>query len=151
MADPVQIQGSSYVGKIRNPLGVVGLSLITLGIYSLVWYFKTNKELAELGQAKGTEELGTNPTTSILAIIPGFIVLVPPFVSFYQYCKRINAGERLVGLPEGMAAGLLFLIMIFVSPIGYYIAQANINKILQAQGGAAAPAAPAAPETPAAS
>jgi hypothetical protein len=151
MADPVTIQGSSYVGKIRNPLGVVGLSLITLGIYSLVWYFKTNKELAELGQAKGTQELGTNPTTSVLAIIPGAFIIVPPFVSYYNYTKRLNAGERLVGIPEGMAAGLLFLLMIFISPIGQYIAQANLNKVLQAQEGGGALAAPAAQAAPAAS
>jgi hypothetical protein len=164
MADPVQIQGSSYEGKIRNPLGVVGLGLITIGIYSLVWYYKTNKELAELGQAKGTQELGTSPGTSVLAIIPGAFILVPPFVSYYNYTKRLNAGERLTGIPEGMAPGLLFLLMIFISPIGIYIAQANLNKVLQAQAGApaapavgagsqttAAPAEPTAPTTPPAS
>src|SRR5215208_46891 len=32
VAEEVQIQGSSDPGKIRNPLGVIGLTLITLGI-----------------------------------------------------------------------------------------------------------------------
>ena len=31
MAEEIQISGTNEVGKIRNPLGVVGLSLITLG------------------------------------------------------------------------------------------------------------------------
>ena len=35
MADAIQIRGSSYTGKIRNPLGVIGLSLITFGIYGM--------------------------------------------------------------------------------------------------------------------
>ena len=33
MAELVDIRGSDHPGKIRNPLGVIGLSLITLGIY----------------------------------------------------------------------------------------------------------------------
>jgi hypothetical protein len=37
MAEPVEIEGSSYQGKIRNPLGVVALGIVTLGIYYFVW------------------------------------------------------------------------------------------------------------------
>ena len=37
MAEEVQIQGSSYQGKIRNPVLVIVWSVITLGIYGLVW------------------------------------------------------------------------------------------------------------------
>jgi len=131
MAEEVQIQGTNEIGKVRNPLGIIGLAIITFGIYGLVWYYKVNKELAAIGQAKGTEECGTNPVTSIIAVTLGAFILVPPFVSAYKFCTRLSAAERVTGVPQGMEAGLLFLLYIFLSPIAAYIAQSNMNKVLQ--------------------
>ena len=37
MADEIAITNSGERAKLRNPLGVVGLSLITLGIYYIFW------------------------------------------------------------------------------------------------------------------
>jgi hypothetical protein len=42
MATTVSIDGQVY--KRRSPLGVIGLSLITIGIYGLYWYYKVNDE-----------------------------------------------------------------------------------------------------------
>lgn len=151
MAEDVQIHGSNQPGKIRNPLGVIGLTLITFGIYGIVWYYKTNKELAEIGRARNTQECGTAPGTSVLAVTLGVFILVPPFVSMYNFCKRLNAAERLTGAPQGMEPGLLFVIFLFVSPVGFYLAQSSLNKVLGAQAGAMpAMAAPAPAEMPAA-
>ena len=133
MAEQIEIKGSAYQGKIRNPLGVVGLGIVTLGIYYFVWYFKVNKEMAELGQAKGTEECGTSPATSLMALLVGWLILVPPFVSTYRSCKRLNASEKAVGNPEGIEAPLLWLLFIFIGPVGHYLFQRNLNRVLQAQ------------------
>jgi hypothetical protein len=141
MAEQIQISGSNHVGKIRNPLGVVGLTFLTLGVYFFIWYFKVNKEMAEMGKARGTDELGTSPTTSLMAVLFGWILLfIPPLVSEYKTCDRLNKAEGQVGI-QGMEAGLLFLLWIFLGPIGHYIFQSNLNKVLQAQAGVA-PAAP---------
>ena len=43
MAETVTIEGRPYLK--RNPLGVLGLSFITLGIYGLYWYYKVNQEI----------------------------------------------------------------------------------------------------------
>ena len=75
MAEQIQITGSGAVGKIRNPLGVVGLTIVTLGVYFFVWYYKINKEMAEMGRARGTDELGTSPATSLMAVLFGWILL----------------------------------------------------------------------------
>ncbi len=112
MAEEVQIQGSPELGKIRHPLGIVGLSLITLGVYWWVWYYKVNKEMAAIGRARGTDECGTSPGTSLLAVTLGALVIVPAFVSIYKTCARLNATERVTGAPEGMEAGLLFLLFV---------------------------------------
>lgn len=39
--------GTGAVGKIRSPLTVLLLGLVTLGIYSLYWYYATFKEMKE--------------------------------------------------------------------------------------------------------
>jgi drug/metabolite transporter (DMT)-like permease len=153
VADLVQIQGSSYQGKIRNPLGVVGLALITLGIYFVVWYYKVNKELAEIGRARNTDECGSSPVTSLIAITFGALIVVPAFVSVYKTWVRKQAAARLTGAPEGIEPGLGFLLSVFIAPVGHYLLQSDMNKILQAQGGAAAaippqPASVAPPEQP---
>lgn len=38
---------SGAVGKLRTPLAVILLSIITLGIYSLYWQYTTFKEMKE--------------------------------------------------------------------------------------------------------
>jgi drug/metabolite transporter (DMT)-like permease len=143
MAEEVQISGTNAVGKVRNPLGVIGLTLITLGIYWIFWYYYTQKELAEMGRVRNTEELGTAPGTSVLAVTLGAFIIVPPFVSIYNATKRLDAARRLTG-QEGIEPGLLFLLWIFISPIGLYIYQSDMNKVLTAQ----ASGAPATPQVP---
>jgi hypothetical protein len=142
VAEVVPIQGSPEQGKLRHPLGILGLMLITLGIYFFVWWYKVNKELAEMGKARGTEELGTSPGTSLAAMIPGAFIIVPPYVSFYKGSNRLNAGARLAGLPEGMEAGLMVLLYLLISPVAIYLFQSNLNKVLRAQAGGGAPSLP---------
>jgi Domain of unknown function (DUF4234) len=149
VAEEVQIQGSGEAGKLRHPLGILGLMIITLGIYHFVWYYKINKEMAALGRARGTDECGTEPGTSLLALVPGFLIIVPPYLSFYNASKRLNAAERLTGRQPGMEPGLMLLLYILLSPIAIYLMQSNFNKVLrqQATGTPAAPL-PGGPEAP---
>jgi hypothetical protein len=45
---------TGLVGKQRNPLAVLLLSIVTIGIYGLYWYFRTFKEIKEYsGQGLG--------------------------------------------------------------------------------------------------
>jgi hypothetical protein len=146
MAEEIQISGSSEQAKIRNPLAPALLPFITLGIYALVWYYKVNKELAEMGKARNTEEMGTSPGTSLLAVLVGWIIIVPPFLSFYNTWKRKAAAEAATGTTGGMEPGLGFLLSILLSPVGYYIFQRDLNNVLQAQAsGSPLPPAPPAP------
>lgn len=146
MAEEVQIAGTNEVAKVRNPLAPALLPFVTLGIYGIVWYYKVNKELAALGKARNTEELGTSPGTSLLAVLVGWIIIVPPFLSFYNTWKRKQAAERLTG-QEGMEPGLGFLLTILLSPVGYYLYQRDLNEVVQAQasGGSSLPPAPSTP------
>lgn len=66
MAEELVIQGVDI--KKRNPWGVWGLSLITFGIYSFVWWYKINRELRDYSQAIG-RPLNNDPSVSVWAII----------------------------------------------------------------------------------
>ena len=137
MAEEVQIAGTNERAKIRNPLAPALLPFVTFGIYTLVWYYRINKELAEMGRARNTDELGTSPMTSLMAVMFGWLILVPPFISFYNTWKRANAAERLTG-QSGMEPGLGLVLVIFIAPVAHYILQRDLNNVLQAQGGAGA-------------
>lgn len=158
MAEVVPIQGTSYEGKVRNVLAPVGLSIITLGIYGFVWYYKTNKELAEIGRAHDTEELGTSPGTSVLAVTLGAIIIVPALVSYWNWWHRQQKAAVLLGREEiafSPVGGFFITLILWI--VGAPIFQSVQNKIIEAQaqvpaGSAAAaiPAAPAAEAAPAA-
>ena len=158
MAEVVPIQGTSYEGKVRNVLAPVGLSIITLGIYGIVWYYKTNKELAEIGRAHGTEELGTSPGTSVVAVTLGAIIIVPALVSYWNWWHRQEKAAKLLGKEEivfSPVGGFFITLILWI--VGAPIFQSVQNKIIEAQaqvpagaGSAAIPPPPAqeaAPET----
>jgi hypothetical protein len=137
MAEEVQIRGTQEIAKIRNPLAPALLPFVTFGIYHFVWYYKVNKEMAELGKATGrTEELGDSPGTSLLAITLGAFIIVPAFISVYHTFQRQQA-MRSMTTPgdDGFEAGLGLLIAIFVAPIANYLLQDSFNKGWQAQAG----------------
>jgi len=143
MAEAVPIAGTNEEGKQRSPIGILGLMIITLGIYGIFWYYFVNKELAEIGKARGTEELGTSPGTSVLATTLGAIIIVPAIVSFYNTWKRQQKAAELLGKPEigfSPIGGLILMYLI----VGYCIFQSGQNKVLaaQAQLPAGAEAAP---------
>ena len=133
MAEEIAIRGSNYPAKERNPLGVIGLSLITLGIYGIFHYYYINKELAELGKARGTTELGENPMMSVLAIVPGFILIVPPFVSIWNTWKRQQTARQMFGVQAGIDQVPGFLLHIFISIVAVFFLQQGQNALLEAQ------------------
>lgn len=133
MAKVINIAGSENSAKVRNPLGVLGLMLVTLGIYGIFWYYFINREMRDLGRAHGTEGCGTSPATSVLAITLGSFIIVPPFISIYNTLKRaINAAD-IVGSDSKLDAGLGLVIWIFIAPVSIYILQDNLNKVWEKQ------------------
>lgn len=99
MATTVLIQGGPEQAKLRHPLSILGLTIITLGIYPIFWWYRINLEMSELGRKNGRTDLGTRPGLSLVAIFPGAILVVPwiwTFVTTYQRCKR---AQQLVGVP----------------------------------------------------
>ena len=44
---PSAAAAAGPVGKVRSPVAVILLSIITIGIYALYWYYKTFQELKD--------------------------------------------------------------------------------------------------------
>ena len=128
--------------KVRNPVNSAIFDAITLGIYGFYWYYAINKELAALGRARGTEELGTNPTNSLLAAFPGILVLVPFLISGYATGERVQAAQRGSGAGESINPVVAVVAMLLFFPIAVFYVQQELNKVWEAETDAAA--APAA-------
>ena len=146
MAQEIEITGSGGMAKTRDPLAVALLSLVTLGIYFFVWYYKVNREMADLGRARGTDELGDSPGTSLLAVTLGALIIVPAIISIYNTFQRTTAASRLTGVEplNGWIALILYLLLGIAFPA--YL-QSGLNKVWHAQAGGvtAVPAETSAP------
>jgi hypothetical protein len=124
--------GSGLLGKRRNPFAVwIGLPIITLGIYGLVWIYKTNKEMN-----KYDSRIEVNPTLSVLAFIPGvFLFYIPPLVAIWRLGTRVRDAQRAAGVSECTPV-LAFILWIFVAGTGSLYLQYEINKIWDRYPGA---------------
>ncbi|WP_234320366.1 DUF4234 domain-containing protein, partial [Streptomyces sp. SBT349] len=122
---PMQPVGFGQAMPTRGPGVTWLLSMITCGIYGLVWWAKIQGELNRFDP-----RIQVNPGLSVLAFIPGAYLLIPPFVSTYNTGKRIAQAQRSAGLPETCSAGLgSVLSILFGAYIVYY--QSEINKVNQ--------------------
>ena len=55
IAETTRIKGTTATAKMRNPIAAFLLVFVTFGIYYLVWYYKINRELRDLGRATVTK------------------------------------------------------------------------------------------------
>jgi hypothetical protein len=132
MAEEISIAGSQATAKVRNPLGVVGLSLITLGIYFFFWWYFINREMRDLGQAKAVD-LGQSPGNSVLAVTLGALIIVPAIVSEWRTGGRIEASQEAVGLERRASGPIIFVLLLLIAPVGLWYAQSELNKVWAAQ------------------
>lgn len=86
---------AGVLGKRRNPFAVwLGLPIITLGVYCLVWIYRTNKELAAYDN-----RIKVDPTLSVLAFAVGWVLIVPPLVAAWRLCDRVRLAQVAAGVP----------------------------------------------------
>lgn len=127
MAERIQVRGTHV--KIRNPFLVFVWSLLTFGIYYVVWYYKVNRELRD---ASG---VNVSPGVALLAVTLGWLVIVPPFVSWYRTFVRIAAAQRDAGVTSEASPILgfiLFVLAVFLLPVEVIYAQDELNKVWRA-------------------
>jgi|GEM_PF-356322 len=115
--------------KQRSPAAVFLLSLITFGIYALVWEVKTKGELNRMG-----------------ADIPTAWLLIVPLGNLYwiwKYCvgvEKVSNGQ--------ISAVLALILMLLLSIVGFAILQSEFNKLGDAQPAGPSPVPPVNPGFP---
>jgi hypothetical protein len=119
MADLVVVD--EIGAKRRNPWGVFLLSIVTIGVYYLVWWYKVNNEMKNFG-------IQNDPAVATLAVSLGGFIIVPVFVSWYKTADRILKAQEQAGASERIAPilGLLLYIVVSIFAIPYY--QSQLNK-----------------------
>ena len=94
----------------RDPIRVFFLSLITLGIYCLVWYVKTKNEMNTRG-----------------AKIPTAWLIIIPLINYFWLWKFCEGVEMVTN--KEMGAGVAFLLIFFLGVIGMAIIQDKLNNV----------------------
>ncbi|GIG67046.1 DUF4234 domain-containing protein [Phytomonospora endophytica] len=111
-------------GKTRNVFLVWFVwPLITLGIYHFVWWYKINREARDFDA-----RIHVTPGVSLLAVLIGWIIIVPPFVSVFNTGRRIGRMQRAAGIEASCNPWIGFLLTFVFSLHSLYY-QMELNKI----------------------
>ena len=161
MATKVQINPGTpeeRTAKIRHPVAVPVLTVITLGIYGIYWWYQINREMVDLGRARNAQGLGENATNSLLAVFPGFLILIPPYFSLYNGVKRMQRAQEVTRGDVTFNGWIVLILILAGFVIGFtsiiipgYI-QSEMNKVWETlepgTGGGGVPETPATAFTP---
>jgi Domain of unknown function (DUF4234) len=138
MAETVMIEGKPYLK--RNPLGVLGLTFITLGIYGLYWYYKINEEIRTF-----TKDDSISPVRSLMAVLFGWIIIVPPFIAVWNTANHVMKMEEQVGVQNQISPALaVVLLLVIAIALGIYV-QEHLNRVWDKTSGQQARVAPPMP------
>jgi hypothetical protein len=133
MAEIVIVEGQSY--KRRNPFGVWALSWLTFGIYGAVWYYKINDEARRY-----LHDDTISPAVALLALLLGWVIIVPPFVSLYRTGQRIQRMQERAATAATISP-VLGLLLLFVFSLHYVYLQAELNRVWDSTTSAVTPSA----------
>ena len=100
--------------KRRNMLAQVLLFIVTLGLYSVYWFYVTSKEMVQYKSLNGSPVLWT------------FLLFVP-FGSLYSYWKHSKAVGALSD--DKYPFLLIFVLWLFFSPAVWAITQIELNRL----------------------
>jgi hypothetical protein len=141
MAQVITIPGTQSTAKIRSIFAPALLPIITLGIYFFFWWYYINREMRDYGRAKSSNDLGTSPGTSLLAVTLGALIIVPALVSIWNTTKRVQAAQRLAGV-EPLNGWIALILFVVISPAYDAYLQNGLNQVWEAETGPAEASAP---------
>jgi hypothetical protein len=129
LTGPAGAPDTGTTGKRRN-IFLVWLvwPFITLGIYHLVWWYKINRELRDYDR-----RINVSPAVAVLAFFPGFLLIVPPFVSVFRTGARIRQAQRAAGITESASPGIGLLLAFILSLYSLYY-QNEMNRLWDSYG-----------------
>ncbi|MFD6277159.1 DUF4234 domain-containing protein [Streptomyces sp. NPDC060209] len=121
----LQLSGAAM--KRRGPVAVwLGLTLITLGIYQLVWYYKIHNELQEFDRRQTLK-----PAGSLLVLLFLGWTVIAPLISFRNTGRAIANAQRAAGLPVTCSPATSMWLM-FVLGLNVWYMQRQLNLVVEA-------------------
>lgn len=116
------------IGKVRSPLVVILLTIITLGIYGLYWHYEMFKE---------TNEFDNEGITGVVGLL---LTIVCGIVTIFLLPWQVGETRKRAGLTEGVNAiyGLWILLPIVGGIIWIVLVQKAANELWESQGAVAA-------------
>ena len=138
MAELVTIDGRSY--KKRDPLGVLGLSFITFGIYWWYWYWAINDELRRYERDETIR-----PGIALLAVTLGWVLIVPPFISMYNTSLHVVKDQQRLGIAQQLSPAINVILLLFIGIATGIYTQEHLNRIWDAARGTSPSLPPPAP------
>jgi hypothetical protein len=107
-------------GMTRSPVAVwLLLPLVTLGIYSLVWHYKINRELRDFHPS-----IKVDPGLALLALF----IPIASWVTIYKTGKRIGQAQQLSGMGSPCSGGLGIVACFFCGLHAIYY-QSQLNHL----------------------
>ncbi len=147
MAELVTVEGEQYTK--RSPWGVWGLTLITLSIYGLVWWYKINDEARRY-----LKDESIRPGIAVLALFPGGLIIVPALISAWRTAERINRMQEKAGI-QPVVIPILGVVTYLILSLHTVYYQSELNKLWDSavktaavpleSGGSAPPLSPPPP------
>jgi len=111
--------GNQILGKTRNAGAVILLSFITFGIYTIIWYYRINKEIKEHDRKQNF-----SPGWATVA----FCCPIVNLVSAYNTADRIKRMQKADGSQDLISPGAA-LVWVLVFGIGYpIVVQGALNN-----------------------
>lgn len=113
--------------KRRNPAAVWPfLPLITLGIYTYVWYYKIHREMAEHDRRREIPVVGP-----VLVLLLLGWTLIAPLISFYNTGQRVRDAQVAAGLNPSCSPTLAAVLYFALGANALYL-QIELNKVIDA-------------------
>lgn len=102
-----------YIKK-RNMIGQVFLTIITLGIYSIYWFYQVSVELKGI-----TNDENASPALwTVLLFVP--FGCIYSFYKFSEIYEKVSNGQ--------MNLWLLFVLYMVFAPAVWFIVQTELNR-----------------------
>lgn len=114
----------------RNPAGVwLGLPIITLGIYTYVWYYKIHLEMAEHDRRRTIPVAGP----MLVLLLLGWTVIAP-IISYHNTGRRVRDAQLAAGLVPSCSPTLAWVLAFAFGANTLYL-QIELNKVIDCNRG----------------
>jgi hypothetical protein len=112
--------------KRRRPVGVWLLTVATLGIYGLAYWYKIHSELLKFDRRRHI-----SPVFELMSVFLMAWTVILPFMSIGSLAQKIRIAQSTAGLPQDCSGrrGIL-LSLLFGAHVIYY--QRKLNEIIAA-------------------